>query len=128
MSSAVDNLHSFSCYVDKKWFKLVLKDGMLTSTSPVKLIDSQVLTDFVLDPILGIKDLKSDNRIEFVGGIRGHGELVKRCNEDCVVAFALKACTIEQLMAVADADMIMPPKSTWFEPKPRSGFIVNVFE
>ena len=87
-----------------------------------------MLTDLILTPMLNITDIKKDPRIEFVGGIRGHKELERRCQEDCVAAIAIKPIRIEQLLAVADADQIMPPKSTWMEPKPRSGFVVRVFE
>ena len=86
------------------------------------------MTDLILTPLLDIKDVKKDPRIDFVGGIRGHKELERRCKEDCVAAIAIKPIKIEQLLAVADADQIMPPKSTWMEPKPRSGFVVRVFE
>lgn len=78
--------------------------------------------------MIGIKDLKKDSRIDFVGGIRGHEELVRRCNTDCKAAIAMYPVSLKQLMDVADANLIMPPKSTWFEPKPRSGFVVRVFE
>lgn len=82
----------------------------------------------VLAPMLGIKDLKKDKRIDFVGGIRGLGELEKRCKEDCKVAFAMHPVSIEELMDVADKGSIMPPKTTWFEPKPRGGLVVRVFD
>ena len=78
--------------------------------------------------MLGIKDMRSDDRIDFVGGIRGLDELVKRCNEDCVAAFAMCPVQIAELFAIADAGLIMPPKSTWFEPKPRDGFISRCFD
>jgi len=87
-----------------------------------------MLSELVLAPVLGITDLKKDQRIDFVGGIRGLGELERRCTEDCVVAFALYPITMKEIMDVADAGLIMPPKSTWFEPKPRSGFVVRCFE
>ncbi len=77
---------------------------------------------------MGIKDIRGDERIDFVGGIRGLDGLTKRCNEDCVAAFALYPVQLDELMKVADAGMIMPPKSTWFEPKPRSGFVVRCFD
>ena len=86
------------------------------------------MNDLVLDPILGIKDLRNDKRIDFIGGIRGLKELEKRCSEDCVAGFAMNPVVNDDLMRVADAGMIMPPKSTWFEPKPRSGFVVRVFD
>jgi uncharacterized protein (DUF1015 family) len=82
----------------------------------------------VLSPILGITDLRSDERIDFVGGIRGLDELVKRCNEDCVAAIAMYPVTLSELMWIADSGLIMPPKSTWFEPKPRDGFLIRCFE
>lgn len=82
----------------------------------------------MLDGILGIKDVRTDKRIDFVGGIRGLQELEKRCNDDSVAAFAMHPVQIDDLIKVADSGMIMPPKSTWFEPKPRAGYIVRVFE
>lgn len=82
----------------------------------------------VLSPILGITDLRSDERIDFVGGIRGLDELVKRCHSDCVAAFAMYPVQLEELMNIADAGLIMPPKSTWFEPKPRDGFVSRCFD
>ena len=87
-----------------------------------------MLTDLVLTPILGIKDLRGDERIDFVGGIRGLSELVKRCNEDCVCAFAMCPVQMSELFAIADNGLIMPPKSTWFEPKPRDGYVCRCFD
>jgi uncharacterized protein (DUF1015 family) len=87
-----------------------------------------LLTNLILKPILDIQDIRGDDRIDFVGGIRGVEGLAKRCNEDCVAAFAMFPVSLQELMDVADAGLIMPPKSTWFEPKPRSGFIVRIFE
>ena len=81
-----------------------------------------------MTPILGIEDLRTDKTIEFVGGIRGLGELVKRCEEDCVAAVALYPVQLTELLSIANAGLIMPPKSTWFEPKPRSGFVVRCFD
>ena len=92
------------------------------------MLDSQMLTDLVLQPILGISDLRGDDRIDFVGGIRGLGELVKRCNEDCMAAFAMYPVQLKELTDIADAGLIMPPKSTWFEPKPRDGFVCRCFD
>jgi len=106
---------------------MVLREEFLDKSTPITQLDSQILTDLVFGPILGITDLKKDNRIDFVGGIRGHKELVRRCELDCVAAIALNPCSINELMNVADANLIMPPKSTWFEPKPRSGFCVRIF-
>jgi len=105
-----------------------LKPEKLDESSPITSLDSQIVTELILAPLVGIKDLKKDNRIDFVGGIRGHKELERRCQTDCVCAIALYPTTLKELMDVADAGLIMPPKSTWFEPKPRSGFVVRVFE
>ena len=127
-SSTVEKKHTFSMFLDHKWFTLELKHDKLDLSTPVSQLDSQILTDTVLAPILGIEDLKKDSRIDFVGGIRGHEELEKRCLSDCAAAFALHPVNIEELLSVADAGLIMPPKSTWFEPKPRSGFCVRVFD
>ena len=85
-------------------------------------------TKLILRKILDIQDVKRDNRVDFVGGIRGHKELVRRCQTDCLVAIAMHPCTIDELLDVADAELIMPPKSTWFEPKPRSGFVMRCFD
>lgn len=82
----------------------------------------------VLAPILGISDLRSDDRIDFIGGIRGLKELVKRCEEDCVAAFAMYPVQMEELTGIADSGLIMPPKSTWFEPKPRDGLVCNCYD
>jgi uncharacterized protein (DUF1015 family) len=107
--------------LDSDWYQLTPKQKLTG-------IDSQILTDILLSPVLGIHDLKNDSSIDFVGGIRGLAELERRCNDDCKAAFALHPVSIEELMAVADAGQIMPPKSTWFEPKPRAGFVVRLFE
>jgi uncharacterized protein (DUF1015 family) len=81
----------------------------------------------ILAPVLGITDIRSDDRIDFVGGIRGLEELTKRCKTDCVAAFAMYPVQLKELMEIADAGLIMPPKSTWFEPKPRDGFVCRIF-
>lgn len=128
MSSKVQRKHTYSLYIEEKWYTMELKGDKLDQSTPVSQLDSQILTDLVLAPILGIEDLKRDTRIDFVGGIRGHTELERRCKEDCVAAIALYPVVIDELMDVADASLIMPPKSTWFEPKPRSGFVVRVFD
>ena len=85
------------------------------------------LQDRLLAPVLGIDDPRTNARVDFVGGIRGHKELERRCQKDCVAAIAMHPISVTELMDVADADLIMPPKSSWFEPKPRSGFVVRVF-
>lgn len=115
-------------YIDKKWYRIQVKEEKIVKSTPVKTLDSQLLTDLVLTPILNITDIRSDERIDFVGGIRGLDELVKRCNEDCVAAFAMYPVQLSELMEIADAGLIMPPKTTWFEPKPRSGFVVRIFD
>ena len=91
-------------------------------------LDASILQENLLGPVLGIRDPRTDHRIDFVGGIRGTGELVRRCRTDMKAAFALAAVTVDQLMAIADAGAIMPPKSTWFEPKLRSGLVVRTLE
>ena len=96
--------------------------------NPVKSLDVSLLQDMLLEPVLGIDDPKTNARIDFVGGIRGLDELVRRCNEDCVVAFAMYPTSIQELFAVADAGLLMPPKSTWFEPKLRSGLFIHEIE
>ena len=122
------SIHKFSLYVDKKWYYMDLKETSLDKSTPITQLDSQILTDLVFTPICGISEIKKDPRIDCGGGIRGHKELERRCNEDCIVAIALFPATMQEVMDVADADMIMPPKSTWFEPKPRSGLIMRVFD
>ena len=111
-----DKKGTFGMYLGGKWYKLTAhKDGL----------DVAVLQDNLLAPVLGIGDPKTDKRIDFVGGIRGLSELEKRCREDCVVAFSMYATSIAELFAVADAGKLMPPKSTWFEPKLRSGLFIH---
>ena len=121
-------LHKFTLFIDNKWHSMDLKPEKLNTETPITQLDSQILTDLVFTPIIGITDLKKDNRIDFVGGIRGHKELERRCQLDCKCAIAMHPASLKELMDVADASLIMPPKSTWFEPKPRSGFVVRVFE
>lgn len=116
-----------SVYADKKWYLLDF-DERFISDDPVKGLDVSILQDNVLKPIFGIDDPKTDKRIDFVGGIRGLGELERRCALDCKMAFAMYPTSIEELFAVADAGLLMPPKSTWFEPKLRSGLFVHDIE
>eukprot|EP00347_Sterkiella_histriomuscorum_P011131 403373640 len=119
--------HTCSLYLrGDKWYQCKLKNKFLQTNDPVKSLDVQLLNDLVLDNILGIKDVRTDKRIDFVGGIRGLKELEKRCNDDCLAAFAMYPVQINDLLTVADSGAIMPPKSTWFEPKPRAGFIVRM--
>ena len=114
----------FSMFLDGEWTLYQFK-ASVQSSDPVEGLDVSLLQNNVLAPILGIADPKTDSRIDFVGGIRGLGELVKRCNEDCKVAFAMYPTSISELFDVADASLLMPPKSTWFEPKLRSGLFIH---
>ncbi len=123
-----DAARRFGMYLDGAWYRLEARDGTFDANDPVGSLDVAILQNNLLAPILGIKDPRKDSRIDFVGGIRGMAELEKRVAEGCVVAFALHPTSIEQLMAIADAGKIMPPKSTWFEPKLRSGLIVHDLE
>ncbi|MDE7322253.1 MAG: DUF1015 family protein [Lachnospiraceae bacterium] len=110
--------------IEDTWYLLEVKEEY-KSSDPVDGLDVAILQNYVLSPILGIQDPKTDKRIDFVGGIRGIGELEKRVKEDCRVAFAMYPTSIHELFAVADAGMLMPPKSTWFEPKLRSGLFIH---
>ena len=116
----------FGLYIDGKWYRLSLKEG-LRPDDPVKGLDVSVLQDIVLGPILGIGDPRTDSRIDFVGGIRGLKELERRAESDMKLAFSMYPTSIEELFAVADAGLLMPPKSTWFEPKLRSGLFIHRF-
>lgn len=114
----------FGLYMAGQWYKLTAKKGSFNAMDPVASLDAAILQANVLEPVLGITDIRNDERIDFVGGIRGLGELEKRVDSgEMAIAFSLHATTIEQLMSVADAGKIMPPKSTWFEPKLRSGLV-----
>lgn len=119
-----DKKGTFGMYLGGKWYKLTAHKDIM-SDDPVDGLDVAVLQDNLLAPVLGIGDPKTDKRIDFVGGIRGLSELEKRCGEDCVVAFSMYATSIAELFAVADAGKLMPPKSTWFEPKLRSGLFIH---
>lgn len=120
------DLHTFGMYLNGSWFKLTSKDGTYDNNDPVGVLDVTILSEQILEPILGIKDLRTDNRIEFVGGIRGLGELEKRVDSgEMEVAFSLFPVSMKQLIDISDNDMIMPPKVTWFEPKLRSGLFVH---
>ena len=114
-------------FLDGRWYSFTF-DEKLIPDDPVKGLDVSVLQDNVLDPLFGIKDPKTDKRIDFVGGIRGLGELERRVSEDCKIAFAMYPTSIGELFAVADANLLMPPKSTWFEPKLRSGLFIHEIE
>lgn len=121
-----DNKGTFGMYITGKWYRLTAKKGIL-SEDPVDGLDVAILQNNLLEPVLGIHDPKTDSRIDFVGGIRGLDELEKRCNEDCVLAFSMYPTSIKELFDVADAGKLMPPKSTWFEPKLRSGLFIHRF-
>lgn len=121
-----DRLHNFSMYLSGKWFSLTAKPGTYDDNDPIGVLDVTVLSNLILDEVLGIKDLRSDTRIDFVGGIRGLGELEKRVDSgEMAVAFALYPVSMQQLMDIADTGNIMPPKTTWFEPKLRSGLVIH---
>lgn len=116
-----------SMYFDDMWYLLEMKENV-KSNHPVDGLDVAILQNRILEPVLGIQDPKTDKRIDFVGGIRGLEELERRVHTDCEVAFAMYPTSIQELFAVADADLLMPPKSTWFEPKLRSGLFIHQFE
>lgn len=119
-------LHNFSMYLEGKWYSLTAKPGTYNDNDPIGVLDVTVLSDLVLDKILGISDLRTSKRIDFVGGIRGLGELKKRVDSgDMAVAFALYPVSMKQLIDIADTGNIMPPKTTWFEPKLRSGLVIH---
>ncbi len=119
-------LHNFSLYLDGKWYSLTAKQGTYNDGDPIGVLDVTISSNLILDEILGIKDLRSDKRIDFVGGIRGLGELKRRVDSgEMKVALALYPVTMKQLMDIADTGNIMPPKTTWFEPKLRSGLVIH---
>ncbi len=121
--------HYFGMYLDGQWYQLEAKLGTYPDDDPVDTLDVSILQKNILDAILGIQDPRTDERIDFVGGIRGLSELEKRVNSgEMAVAFSLFPVSIEELMRIADAGMVMPPKSTWFEPKLRSGMVVHRFK
>ncbi len=119
-------LHNFALYLEGKWYSLTAKEGTYDDNDPIGVLDVTISSNLILDEILGIKDLRSDKRIDFVGGIRGLGELKKRVDSgEMKVALALYPVSMKQLMDIADSGNIMPPKTTWFEPKLRSGLIIH---
>ncbi|HBX52774.1 MAG: hypothetical protein A2275_08880 [Bacteroidetes bacterium RIFOXYA12_FULL_35_11] len=122
-------LHNFSMYIDNKWYSLTAKTGTFNDADPIGVLDVTILSKLVLDEILGIKDLRTDKRIDFVGGIRGLGEIKKRVDSgEMKLAFALYPVSMKQLINIADTGNIMPPKTTWFEPKLRSGLVVHLLD
>ena len=119
-------LHNFSLYLGGKWYSLTAKEGRYDDNDPIGVLDVTISSNLILDKILGIKDLRSDKRIDFVGGIRGLGELERRVDSgEMKMALALYPVTIQQIIGIADSGNIMPPKTTWFEPKLRSGLVVH---
>jgi len=118
----------FGMFLGGKWYRLGAKPGTFAADDPVRSLDAAILQENLLAPVLGIADVRTDKRIDFVGGIRGLGELEKRVKEGWAVAFALFPVSLDQLMSVADAGLVMPPKSTWFEPKLRSGLLVRTLD
>jgi len=123
-----DAPRGFGMYLDGSWYRLTAREGTFDAKHPVKSLDVAILQDNLLAPVLGIHDPRKDSRIDFVGGIRGMQELEKRVNGGWAAAFALHPTSVRQLMDIADAGATMPPKSTWFEPKLRSGLIVHDLE
>jgi uncharacterized protein (DUF1015 family) len=124
-----DKLHNFSMYIEGQWYSLTAKAGTFNDHDPIGVLDVTILSKLVLADILDIRDLRTSDRIDFVGGIRGLGELKKRVDSgEMKAAFALYPVSMKQLMDIADSGNIMPPKTTWFEPKLRSGLVVHLLE
>lgn len=118
----------FGMFLGGKWHRLEARPGTFPAGDPVRSLDVAILQENLLAPVLGVADPRTDKRVDFVGGIRGLGELEKRVREGWAVAFALYPTSLDQLMSVADAGLVMPPKSTWFEPKLRSGLLVRTLD
>jgi uncharacterized protein (DUF1015 family) len=122
-------LHNFSMYLDGKWYSLTAKEGTYNNDDPIGVLDVTILTNQILSPVLDIQDLRRSKRIDFIGGIRGLQELRKRVDSgEMKVAFALYPVSMNQLITIADSGNIMPPKSTWFEPKLRSGLVIHLLD
>jgi uncharacterized protein (DUF1015 family) len=117
--------HTFGMYVENKWYTLEAKDGIYNAEDPIDSLDVAILQNNVLTPILGIEDVRTSDRIDFIGGIRGLKELERRANKDMKIAFSMYPTEVSDIMSVADIGEVMPPKSTWFEPKLRSGLFVH---
>jgi uncharacterized protein (DUF1015 family) len=114
-------------YINKQWYSLIAKPGTYNDADPIGVLDVTILSNNILAPIFGIQDQRTDKRIDFVGGIRGLAELEKRVDSgEMAIAFSLYPVTIDQLFNIADAGEVMPPKSTWFEPKLRDGLLTNL--
>lgn len=121
-----NQLHNFGLYLEGRWYSLTAKPGTYDDNDPIAVLDVTISSKYILDDLLGIKDLRSDKRIDFVGGIRGLSELSQRVDSgEMKVALALYPVSMDQLIAIADSGNIMPPKTTWFEPKLRSGLVVH---
>ena len=125
MQYAPQEKATFGMYLDDKWYELKLKKEVEVANDPVSKLDVSILHHYLIEPILGITDPKTDQRIDFIGGIRGLSELEKRVHSDMQVAFSMYATKINEVFAVSDAGLLMPPKSTWFEPKLRSGLFLH---
>lgn len=117
--------HTFGMYLDNKWYKVTAKPEFINESDPVERLDVSILQNNLITPVFGISDPRTDKRIDFVGGIRGLGELERRVSEGMRIAFAMYPTSLEELMDIADANKIMPPKSTWFEPKLLSGLFIH---
>jgi uncharacterized protein (DUF1015 family) len=123
------HLHEIGMYLQGNWYSLTAKPGTYNDNDPIGVLDVTILSEHILEPVLNIRDLRTDKRIDFVGGIRGLGELERRVNSgEMAVAFAMYPVSMQQLMDIADNDLIMPPKVTWFEPKLRSGLVVHTLK
>lgn len=120
--------HTFGMYVENKWYLLEAKDGIYNTEDPIDSLDVAILQNNVLTPILGIEDVRTSDRIDFIGGIRGLRELERRANKDMKIAFSMYPTEVSDIMSVADIGEVMPPKSTWFEPKLRSGLFVHTLK
>ena len=121
-----EQLHDFSLYLDGEWYSLTPREGRYDDSDPIGVLDVTISSNLILRDILGIHDLRSDKRIDFVGGIRGLGELKRRVDSgEMAMALALYPVSMKQLMDIADTGNIMPPKTTWFEPKLRSGLVIH---
>jgi uncharacterized protein (DUF1015 family) len=123
-----EHVHCFGMFLGGKWYSLEAKPGSFPSADPVRSLDAAILQENLLAAVLGIADPRTDKRVDFIGGIRGLGELERRVSQGWAVAFSLYPVSLDQLMAVADAGLVMPPKSTWFEPKLRSGLLVRTLD
>ena len=121
-----EKVHQFALYIEGEWYSLTLKEGLAREDDPIESLDVSISSKLILDKVLGITDLRGDKRIDFVGGLRGYGELERRVDSgEMKMALALHPVTMQQIMHIADSGCIMPPKATWFEPKLRSGLVIH---